>query len=71
MHRHIFTDMLASLRVANPTLVQRMQNDPPLKRVGNRLDLKVPVVHLLSDGGAYTTGSDLMISGGLHLERSL
>ena len=63
--------MLSSLAVANPALVQRMQNDPPLKRVGNCLDLKVPVVHLLGDGAAYTTGSDLMVSGGLHLERLL
>jgi sorbose reductase len=63
--------MLASLGIANPSLVQKFESDPPLKRMGNRIDLKVPVVHLLSDGGAYTTGSDLMISGGLHLERSL
>ena len=53
---HFFTDMLASLGVANPTLVQKFEGDPPLKRMGNRLELKAPVVHLLSDGEAYTTG---------------
>lgn len=68
---HIFTDMLASLGIKNPELVQRFEGDPPLKRMGNRLDLKLPVVHLLSDGGAYTTGSDLLITGGLHLERAI
>ena len=68
---HILTDMLASLGVANPTLVQKFEGDPPLKRMGNRLDLKLPVVHLLSDGGAYTTGSDLLITGGLHLEKAV
>ena len=63
--------MLASLGVADPQLVQRFEGDPPLKRTGNRLDLKLPVVHLLSDGCAYTTGSDLLITGGLHLERAI
>lgn len=64
------TDMLASLGVENPRLFQSFERDPPLKRMGNRLDLKLPVVHLLSDGAAYTTGSDLLITGGLHLERA-
>ena len=68
--RHIYTDMLASLGVKNPKLFKRFESDPPIKRMGNRLDLKLPVVHLLSDGAGYTTGSDLLITGGLHLERS-
>ena len=62
--------MLASLGVKNPRLFQSFESDPPLKRMGNRLDLKLPVVHLLSDGAGYTTGSDLLITGGLHLERA-
>ena len=63
--------MLASLGVAKPTLVQKFEGDPPLKRMGNRLELKAPVVHLLSDGEAYTTGSDLLITGALHLEKAV
>ncbi|OIW32334.1 NAD(P)-binding protein [Coniochaeta ligniaria NRRL 30616] len=46
-----------------------MVNEPPMRRIGDRTDLKVPVVYLLSDAGAYHTSDDLLITGGIHAGR--
>ncbi|KAK2768130.1 hypothetical protein FQN52_003812 [Onygenales sp. PD_12] len=39
---------------------------PPLGRIGQRDDLTMAVAYLLSDGALYTTGADIVVSGGLH-----
>ena len=42
---------------------------PPMQRIGEKEDLTAAVVHLLSEAAAYTTGSDLPITGALHCDR--
>jgi len=61
------TDMTLGLGVQYPELLALFEWEPPLKRMGDRRDLKAAVVHYLSDAASYTTGSDLLITGGLHL----
>jgi sorbose reductase len=43
-------------------------NAPALKRMGDRTDLKGAAVYLLSDASAYMTGSEMLITGGLHVK---
>ncbi|KAI9811868.1 MAG: hypothetical protein M1827_005219 [Pycnora praestabilis] len=66
---YIMTDMTAGLGKQYPELLELFQTAAPLNRMGDRTDLKAGVVHLLSEAGAYTTGNDLLITGGLHLGR--
>lgn len=61
--------MTRRLREEQPHLVEIMQNAPPLKRIGNRNDLTGALVYLLSDASSYTTGTDIMVTGGLHAGR--
>lgn len=62
----IDTEMLTPLKAEYPERIKVMNTFPPLKRIGNRNDLTPAVIYLLSDASAYTTGSDIQISGGLH-----
>ncbi|KAI9874895.1 MAG: hypothetical protein M1830_009149 [Pleopsidium flavum] len=64
---YIMTDMTLGLGVQYSELLALFESEPPLKRMGDRRDLKAAVVHYLSDASSYTTGSDLLITGGLHL----
>ena len=66
---YIESDMTKSLRSQYPHLVEIMHKAPPMKRIGNRNDLTGAMVYLLSDASAYTTGSDMLITGGLHAGR--
>ena len=66
---YIESDMTKSLRSQYPHLVEIMHNAPPMKRIGNRNDLTGAMVYLLSDASAYTTGTDIQITGGLHAGR--
>lgn len=59
--------MTATLDVHYPELLALLKSERPLKRMGDRRDLKIAVVYFLSDAGAYTTGADPLITGGLHL----
>lgn len=59
--------MTASVEKIRPDLVKRFEDAAPMERVGNRRDLKLAVISLLSDGGAFTTGADISVTGGLHL----
>ncbi|PNS21554.1 hypothetical protein CAC42_913 [Sphaceloma murrayae] len=43
-----------------------MDTAPPLGRMGTQNDLTGAVIYLLSDAAAYTTGSDIAMTGGLH-----
>ena len=66
---YIETDMTRSLRQQHPHLVEIMNSAPAMKRIGNRNDLTGAVVYLLSDASSYTTGADLLVTGGLHAGR--
>ncbi|KAH9823605.1 NAD(P)-binding protein [Teratosphaeria destructans] len=46
-----------------------MNTAPPLGRIGSAYDVSPAVVYLLSDAAAYTTGSDILVSGGIHTGR--
>lgn len=43
-------------------------NGPAVKRMGDRTDLKGAAVYLLSDASAFMTGSEMLITGGLHVK---
>ncbi|KEF63845.1 uncharacterized protein A1O9_01823 [Exophiala aquamarina CBS 119918] len=66
---YIETDMSRTLREEHPHLVELMHSTPPLKRIGNRNDLTGAAVYLLSDASSYTTGTDILVTGGLHAGR--
>jgi sorbose reductase len=67
----MLTDMTLDLCNREPLLADIMRNEPPMRRMGDRCDLKVPVVYLLSDASAYHTSDDLLITGGIHAGRLL
>ncbi|OKL61211.1 hypothetical protein UA08_03584 [Talaromyces atroroseus] len=46
---YMVTDMTLDLCNRMPWLAEVMNNEPPMRRMGDRTDLKVPVVYLLSD----------------------
>lgn len=66
---YIETEMTQALRDQLPELVDIMHSAPPLKRIGNRNDLTGTVVYLLSDAAAYTTGAEILVTGGMHAGR--
>ncbi|KAH6989304.1 short chain dehydrogenase [Ilyonectria sp. MPI-CAGE-AT-0026] len=68
---YMATDMTLDLCKKYPWLGDIMQNEPPMRRMGDRTDLKVPVVYLLSNASAYHTSDDILITGGIHAGRLL
>ncbi|KAI0436240.1 short chain dehydrogenase [Xylaria telfairii] len=66
---YMVTDMALGLCSRSPWLREIMNTEPPMRRMGDRTDLKVPVVYLLSNASAYHTGDDLLITGGVHAGR--
>lgn len=68
-YRYMLTDMTIDLCDQYPWLAEIMMNEPPMRRIGDRTDLKVPVVYLLSDASAYHTSDDILITGGIHAGR--
>lgn len=63
--------MTMSIADTRPELFHIFQTEPPMKRMGDRVDLKGAVVYLLSDASAYTTSLDMSITGGMHAGRTL
>ncbi|PMD52823.1 NAD(P)-binding protein [Hyaloscypha bicolor E] len=63
---YIMTDMTLAISDTRPGLAKIFVDDPPMKRMGDRTDLKGAAVYLLSDSSAYMTGGELLITGGLH-----
>ena len=61
--------MTVALKEKLPHMVDMMQQAPPLRRMGTRNDLVGAIVYLLSDAASYTTGTDILITGGLHAGR--
>ncbi|MBN6041287.1 SDR family oxidoreductase [Amycolatopsis sp. 195334CR] len=50
---------------ANPELLERMERDTPLRRLGEPEDIAAAVLYLTSPAGAYLTGKLLEVDGGL------
>lgn len=61
------TDMIGNIAKERPGLVDLYRTEPPMKRIGDRTDLKGAAVYLLSDASAYMTGSEMLVTGGLHV----
>lgn len=66
---YMLTDMTSDLAKQYPWLGDIMRTEPPMRRIGDRTDLKAPVVYLLSDASAYHTSDDILITGGIHAGR--
>lgn len=62
----MMTDMTLEIAAARPGLTEIFVTEPPMKRMGQRTDLKGAVVYLLSEASSYMTGGELLITGGLH-----
>ncbi|KNG86139.1 hypothetical protein ANOM_005461 [Aspergillus nomiae NRRL 13137] len=63
------TELLTPFKKEQPQRVELMERAPPLRRIGNRNDLTPAIVYLLSEASSYTTGTDIQVSGGLHVGR--
>lgn len=46
-----------------------MNTAPPLGRIGRPEEVSGAAIYLLSDAAAYTTGADILITGGMHVGR--
>lgn len=46
-----------------------MNTAPPLGRIGRAEECSGAAIYLLSDASSYTTGADILISGGIHTGR--
>lgn len=68
-HSYMLTDMTNDIAARYPWLGDIMRNEPPMRRIGDRTDLKAPVVYLLSNASAYHTSDDILITGGIHAGR--
>jgi hypothetical protein len=49
------TDLMADIADVRPDLAEIVATEPPMKRMGDRTDLKVAAVFLLSEASAYMT----------------
>lgn len=67
--RYMMTDMTLDLIEKFPHLGNIMTNEPPMRRMGDRSDLKGLIVYLLSNASAYQTGEDVLVTGGIHAGR--
>jgi sorbose reductase len=63
--RYILTDMTIRSIDQRPNVIAEIEENVPMRKLGDRRDLKGAVVLLLSEASAYTTGTDLCIDGGL------
>lgn len=66
---YMMTDMTLNLVEKYPHLGHIMANEPPMRRMGDRTDLKGLAVYLLSEASAYTTSEDHLVTGGIHTGR--
>lgn len=63
---YIETEMGRAAAEANPPLKEIFEKAPPLGRRGQVSDLTGAAVWVLSEAGAWTTATDILITGGLH-----
>lgn len=57
--------MTAQIHETYPHLAKVMQAASPMQRMGTREELTGAAVYLLSEASAYTTGTDLVVDGGM------
>ncbi|KAL2844097.1 NAD(P)-binding protein [Aspergillus pseudoustus] len=62
----IQTDILKPFLEADPNMERIVTTTPALKRMGDRNDITPAAVYLLSNASGFTTGLDMLITGGLH-----
>ncbi|VUC26050.1 unnamed protein product [Clonostachys rosea] len=61
------SDMTRNVRASKPKREgDQMWLAPPMKRLSTPNDLTGAIVYLLSDAARFTTGTDIIITGGLH-----
>ena len=67
-----FTDtaQTRAAREANPDVAGLMWSQPPMGRIGEADEMTGAVLYLLSDASSYTTGADILVSGGIHVGRA-
>lgn len=66
---YIETAQTRVVREAAPETAWVMDAMPPMGRIGQPDDIVGAAIYLLSDASAYTTGTDVVITGGLHIGR--
>ncbi|CAG8945891.1 unnamed protein product [Penicillium salamii] len=62
----IQTPLLARLQGEKRAILDWYRDRAPLQRLGVPEDLTPMVCYLLSDAAAFTTGADMLVTGGLH-----
>lgn len=62
--------MVLDIAKARPRLADIFVSEPPMKRMGDRTELKGAAVYLLSEASSYMTGGELLITGGMHAGRT-
>lgn len=65
------TPMTKALEAQLPHLIDLFHSAPAMKRMGRRRDIVGAATYFLSEASAYTTGADVLITGGLHGGRIL
>ncbi|CAG8938050.1 unnamed protein product [Penicillium salamii] len=66
---YVRTNLTEDLLKARPALRTPFMEQPPVKRMGECTDLMAAAVFLLSEASAYMTGSEMLITGGMHAGR--
>ncbi|KAF2479816.1 hypothetical protein BDY17DRAFT_256522 [Neohortaea acidophila] len=66
----IHSPMTASLEQDAPQLLKWFKDAAPVQRMGVPEDITPTICLLLSDAGAFTTGADMVITGGIHAGRN-
>jgi len=59
------THLNEATRNNNPELWQKMLKKNPMKRAGEPSEMAGAVVYLASDAASYTTGTDIIVDGGV------
>lgn len=62
------TQMLVDVAGDDPEVRQMIAEIPPLKRLGDPMEIADGILYLASDEAAYITGSELAIDGGIGAE---
>lgn len=62
------TQMLVDVAGDDPEVRQMIEGIPPLKRLGDPMEIADGILYLASDDASYITGSELAIDGGIGAE---
>ncbi|KAI1608326.1 short-chain dehydrogenase/reductase SDR [Exophiala viscosa] len=61
----IATEMVLDAASKDEKIWEQFRDGPPLKRIGLRSEIKGSVGYLLSEAAAFTTGTDILVDGGI------